>query len=183
MSTAAARLIAAVTAGEADGMFPPVVEPGPDGVLMPSRYLSGPLDAAYLDKLLRQPRLRPLVRMLSDLDDWCDARSREFTAIVAPGLLRSSNAQLFGPLVTEVFTGCMLGEFADLDGFSAIRLAQQQHMLDEFFDRLRRDRQSAWTDDPKFRGRVEELAPVGDETHNGGKRAAGDHERRRPPGL
>ncbi|ADD43052.1 DUF4135 domain-containing protein [Stackebrandtia nassauensis] len=171
MSTAVERLIAAVAAGEADGMFPPVAEPGPDGVLMLSRYPGGPQDAEHLAELLRRPRLDPLVRMLSDLDEWCEARALEYDdAILAPGVLRASNAALFGPLVTEVFTACVLGESADLAEYAATRLEQQQRMLDEFLDRLSRDRLSAWPTDLRFGGGVEELALAGDETHNGGKR-------------
>lgn len=170
MPTAAERLIAAVAAGEADGMFPPFAEPGPDGVLMPTRYPGGPADAELLAGLFRLPRLRPLVTMLSELDDWCVDRARRYDTILAPGLLRPSNASLFGPLVTEVFTGLVLGASAEAADFAAVRSAQQRQLLDEFLTRLRRDRRAAWPAGRGYAGRVEELALAGDETHNGGKR-------------
>ncbi|MFJ9682302.1 DUF6624 domain-containing protein [Streptomyces sp. NPDC101194] len=113
---AAQEIVAAIRSGSADGLFPPILRGTREGVLAPARPLAGENDARLIARALAQPRFTPLLAVLTGLDAWCRAARRRHRSHVAPEVLTVSNAELFGPLVTEVFTGCAVacdGRFAD----------------------------------------------------------------------
>jgi hypothetical protein len=153
------RVVDAVRAGRAGGLFPPVVEPGPDGTLTPHRDLSGPADADAVAGLLTSAAGAPLRAALDDLDRWCARATRRYADVLAPKVLDVTNGALFGPLVAGVLGG---------DGTAAAD--RYRDFLALFLDRLRQDLGSGWPAAPELAGPVVGLLAHGEEAHNGGQR-------------
>lgn len=156
-------LISEVRSGRARGMFPTVVEPGPDGIRIPRRDLSGTADAALLARILRQPEFAPFRTMLSAFDRWCAATA---SPSVAPGVLALTNAELFGPTVCEAFAACATARGADVVTWGEQHLA----FLDLFLRRLEYDLRHGWPAASRWHGPVTGLAAMAEETHNGRQR-------------
>ncbi|MET9662312.1 DUF6624 domain-containing protein [Streptomyces sp. NPDC006510] len=178
---AAREVVEAIRSGTASGLFPPVLRSTPEGVLAPGRPLAGDSDARLIAQILTQPRFAPLLDLLTSLDVWCRGARRRHRSLVAPELLTVGNAELFGPLVAEVFTGCAAAEEENDAGGEAgsdagrerpwtRRGRQYQDFLDLFLRRLRRDLRSSWFDDPALCPPLTGLWAHGAESHNGGQR-------------
>ncbi|MFJ1614494.1 DUF4135 domain-containing protein [Streptomyces sp. NPDC088249] len=188
---AAREVVDAVRSGTAGGLFPPILRNTPEGVLAPARPLAGDSDARLIAQALTQPRFTPLLALLTDLDTWCRAARRRHRSHVAPDVLTVGNAELFGPLITEVFTGCAAapgarpaagpcgdsGSTGTADGERdgrerrwERRGRQYLDFLDLFLRRLRRDLRSSWFDDASLHPPLAELRAHGAESHNGGQR-------------
>ncbi|GAA1908082.1 hypothetical protein GCM10009716_17490 [Streptomyces sodiiphilus] len=167
---ATARLVALVREGSAGRMFPPVLVPGPDGVLAPDRELRGSADADRLAALLATDDFRPLRDALGRLEDWCARTAPRYRSELASGVLTVANPGLFGPLVAELFTVCAAGRPATAHRFAAERTAQCQEFLALFLTRLRRDMDAGAPGGPVLPGPVTALRADGEETHNGGQR-------------
>ncbi|MFD7641904.1 DUF4135 domain-containing protein [Kitasatospora sp. NPDC059795] len=155
------RLMEALAEGRVGRAFPPVVVPGPDGTLAVDRMLGGPSDARALAHALADGRFAPLHEVLRRIEDWSagvevDARQ------VDPKVLRLENADLFGPLLTEVLETCADGRPECAAAFAARRVGQFLGSLMLFLERLARDRPSEHP--------VTGLWASGEETHNGGQR-------------
>ncbi|MEV6283595.1 DUF4135 domain-containing protein [Kribbella sp. NPDC051770] len=158
-------LVSAVRARTAAGLLPPVVTPGPDGLVRASRQLGGRGDAELVAELLDRPSFSNLLQMLVVLTEGCDNLREEFPRTTAPGILRATNGALFGPLVGPVFLGCLSGA---ADRFQPVRRAGAfLAFLREFLQRLEDDAGRLW-----FAARlpVTGLTAHDGETHNGGRR-------------
>ncbi|WP_326769735.1 type 2 lanthipeptide synthetase LanM [Streptomyces sp. NBC_01591] len=178
---AAREIVEAIRSGTASGLFPPVLRSTQEGVLAPGRSLEGDSDARLIAQILTQPRFAPLLALLTSLDVWCRGARRRHRSFVAPELLTVGNAELFGPLVAEVFTGCAAApdtppdpnpnreDNGDEEPWTR-RGRQYQDFLDLFLRRLRRDLRSSWFDDPALCPPLTELRAHGAESHNGGQR-------------
>lgn len=162
------RLLAAVRAGEARHIVPPVVMPGPQGTLAPDRRAGDPARARYLENLLREERGAPLAGLAQRLDAWCARAARSHAATVAPGVLDPANDGLFGPLLAEAVTVCATEpDVADAQKFVAEQADRWESFLDTFLDRLRDDLGSCWPTGSAHRGPVVAVRCQGDETHHG----------------
>jgi uncharacterized protein DUF6624/uncharacterized protein DUF4135 len=170
LPAAAAGLVDAVREHRAGGIFPPIVLPGPEGVLHVERRLGGDADARFVAQMLRQPRFAPLVDLLEDLDHWCRQTARRFRSILAPGVLTSTSAGLFGPLFMEAFLACATRSAASARRFVPEQRADFEAAITLFLERLRRDAGVRWFDDPAFSLPVVGLHTHNAETHNGRQR-------------
>ncbi|MYV93779.1 DUF6624 domain-containing protein [Streptomyces sp. SID1034] len=167
----ARRLLESLAAGGAQGMFPPVVTDGPDGTVVVLRHLSGPAEAAALTEALADPRLAPFLGALDRLDAWCLRAASQWNRLIGPGVLDLTNAQLFGPLSTELLEACLTSaEQQRAADFAVLRVAQYERFLDLFLRRLGRDLTEGLPDVPGIHGLVTAIRAHGDETHNGGGR-------------
>lgn len=97
LSGDALRLARALTADGACGMLPPVLEPGPDGMLIFARQLHGPRHARMLAHALTSARFAPLLDLVTRLDELSAAAASRYASVVAPGVLTAANAGLLGP--------------------------------------------------------------------------------------
>ncbi|MFB7955695.1 DUF4135 domain-containing protein [Streptomyces sp. NPDC056045] len=166
----AGRLIAAVRKGTAGGLFPPVVTDGPEGTVVVDRLLGGPADARMLAHALRDGRFAPLLALLDRLDEWCASAAQRYSQVVATGILEITNAEIFGPVVSEAFVACATGRAHYARDRVAEWAARCEEFLTLFLDRLLRDMNTCWSDDPAHRGPVVGLWTHGEETHNGRQR-------------
>ncbi|MCT9089855.1 type 2 lanthipeptide synthetase LanM [Streptomyces sp. ASQP_92] len=151
-------------------MFPPVVADGPDGTVRIVRHLGGRAEAEALANALTDDRFTPLTTALERLDTWCRRTAPQQSGRVAPGVLDVTNAELFGPLTTELFEACVTRTARRAADFTASRVAQFEQCLDLFLTRLAHDRTSGLPDVPGLDGLVTGVRAQGDETHNGGGR-------------
>ncbi|MGW4796230.1 DUF6624 domain-containing protein [Nonomuraea sp. NPDC004297] len=166
----ARRVIAAVRAGTAGGLFPPVVTAGPEGTVRIDRLLGGVTDADMLAHALQDRRFTPLLTLLARLDGWCASAARRYPAVIAPGVLDITNADVFGPVVSEAFVACATGRPHHARVRVAEWAARCEAFLTLFLDRLLRDMSASWPGAPAFRGPVVGLWAHGEETHNGRQR-------------
>ncbi|WP_189782896.1 DUF6624 domain-containing protein [Streptomyces capitiformicae] len=166
----ARRLIAAVREGTAGGLFPPVVTAGPEGTVTVDRLLGGAADARMLAHALEDRRFAPLLALLDRLDDCCVSAARNYSAVVATGVLDITNAEIFGPVVSEAFVACATGRAHYARDRVAEWAARCEAFLTLFLDRLLRDMNTCWPEDPAYRGPVVGLWVHGEETHNGRQR-------------
>ncbi|MFF9566857.1 DUF4135 domain-containing protein [Streptomyces sp. NPDC014685] len=166
----AQRLIAAVRKGTAGGLFPPVVTAGPEGTVTVDRLLGGAADARILAHALQDRRFAPLLALLDRMDEWCASAAQRYSKIVATGILDITNAEIFGPVVSEAFVACAAGRAHYARGRVAEWAARCEAFLTLFLDRLLRDMNTCWPDNPAFRGPVVGLWAHGEETHNGRQR-------------
>ena len=165
-SAAASKVVEAVRAGIAGRLFPAVMRPTDDGLLVHERFLAGDSDASALAAALASPRFAPLTGLLEALDTWCHRATAQYGVLLAPGLLDVTDGDLFGPLVTEAFTACAAG---------VPYAADEQHarwtaFLDQFLQRLARDVTGPWFDQPSLRTPVTAIEAQDGETHNGRRR-------------
>ncbi|WP_163506611.1 DUF4135 domain-containing protein [Fodinicola acaciae] len=165
---AAGLLVAAVRAGVAGPMFPPVVTDGPDRTVAFQHWLSGESDARALAHSLHTRRFAPLCVALDHLAAWCTVAASTYAPDVPADLLTVTNADLFAPFVREAFVVCAANR-PSVAEFVGLRRAQTETLLDRFLDRLCRDL-PAWPDRPELRWPVTGLWMHGEETHNGGQR-------------
>ncbi|MEU7861622.1 DUF4135 domain-containing protein [Nonomuraea sp. NPDC049141] len=166
----ARRLIGAVREGTAGGLFPPVVTAGPEGTVKLDRLLGGAADARMLAHALADQRFTPLLAMLERLDDWCVRATRQYSTVIAGGVLDVTNADLFGPVVSEAFVACATGRAHYARDRVAEWAERCQAFLTLFLDRLLRDMRVCWPEEPAFQGPVLGLWAHGEETHNGRQR-------------
>ncbi|MFJ6613893.1 DUF4135 domain-containing protein [Streptomyces sp. NPDC091289] len=170
LSPVARRMIAAVRKGEAGGLFPPVVAEGPEGTVAIDRLLGGEADARMIEHALRDRRFAPLLSLWYRLDAWCVSSGQRYSAVVSAGILDITNADIFGPVVSEAFVACAAGR----PHYAHDRVAEWAERCEEFLtlflDRLQRDMDACWPDEPAFRGPVVGLWAHGEETHNGRQR-------------
>ncbi|UUU22841.1 type 2 lanthipeptide synthetase LanM [Streptomyces sp. DSM 40750] len=166
----ARRLIDAVREGTAGGLFPPVVTAGPEGTVTVDRLLGGAADARMLAHALGDRRFAPLLALLDRLDGWCVSAARNYSTVVATGVLDITNAEIFGPVVSEAFVACATGRPHYARDRVAEWAARCEAFLTLFLDRLLRDMNTCWPEDPAFRGPVVGLWAHGEETHNGRQR-------------
>ena len=172
---AARRVVRAVGANRAHGMFPPVLESGPDNTLIFARHLHGQGDARMLAHALTGARFAPLLDLLTRLDSSCAAMASEYASIIEPGVLTITNADLFGPLICETFVACAASA-ADRSvtqfpaQFATQQWATWEAFLRRFLGRLQRDMRCSWPAEPRWRGPVVGLWTHGAETHNGRQR-------------
>ncbi|MCC9706726.1 type 2 lantipeptide synthetase LanM [Streptomyces sp. MNU76] len=162
-SAAARKVVAAVRAGTAGRLFPPVLRLADDGLLVHDRFLAGDSDADVLAAALASPRFAPVVAVLDALDAWCGHATSRHGTLLAPGLLDVTDGALFGPLVAEAFTACAAG---------VPYAADEQHthwttFLDRFLERVSRDVTGPWFDRPALRPPLTGIEAQGGETHNG----------------
>ncbi|MEV0408107.1 DUF6624 domain-containing protein [Actinoallomurus sp. NPDC050550] len=167
LSPAVRRVIAAVRAGTAGGMFPPVARRHPEGVLAIDRHLAGDADARLLTCAFGEARFAPLLGLLDHIDTWCRTAAGRFAAVIAPDVLSVTNAELFGPVVSEAFTACAAARGTDV---VPARWAWFAAFLDLFGDRLESDLRRSWFEEPEFAPPVTALWAHDAETHNGGAR-------------
>jgi len=163
----ARALVEAVRRGQGAGLFPPVVEEGPDGVLLPSRRFSGKDDAARLEDALALPAFQPLLEQVESLGHWCRSLARRHAGLVTRSVLRVSNADLFGALLRESFTLCALTRTATPP--PALRILHDgfRSFLTTFLERLARDVRAGVFRKQGYGGPVVGLWTNPDETHNG----------------
>ncbi|MFJ5924535.1 DUF4135 domain-containing protein [Kitasatospora sp. NPDC092948] len=161
LPSAARRLLTALAEGRAGRAFPPVAVPGPDGTLVVARSLGGPSDARALAHALADARFAPLHEVLRRIGAW-SAQADADERLIDPRLLRPENADLFGPLLTEILEACVDGPPGRAAAFAAQRAGQCLEFLALFLERLARDRPSEHP--------VTGLWANGEETHNGGQR-------------
>ncbi|OEV04684.1 DUF4135 domain-containing protein [Streptomyces oceani] len=166
----ARRVIAAVREGTAGGLFPPVVTDGPEGTLRIDRLLGGAADARTLAHALPDPRFTPLLDLLEQLDAWCDSTAPHYAPVLATEVLDITNADLFGPVVSEAFVACATGRAHYARDRVAEWAARCADFLTLFLDRLLRDMHACWPTDQAFQGPVVALWAHGEETHNGRQR-------------
>ncbi|GAA3739477.1 hypothetical protein GCM10022225_23270 [Plantactinospora mayteni] len=165
------EVLHAVRAGTGGGLFPPVAAPSPDGAsLTATRRLAGEADASWLAAVLVEPRFGPLLALLQRLDRWCRRTAPDYREVLHPELLTVTNADLFGPVVAEMFVACAAGRLTHTRRLVAEEAASYVAFLAAFLRRLRRDIGAGWPDRPEFRGPVVGLQAQGEETHNGRQR-------------
>ncbi|MEU9192564.1 DUF6624 domain-containing protein [Streptomyces hundungensis] len=170
LPSAVGKLLADLAAGGAKGMLPPVVGDGPDGTVRVVRHLEGRAESDALATALSDDRFTPLTAALERLDTWCLRAAEQQRGRVAPGVLDVTNAELFGPVVTELFEACVTRTARRAADFTALRVAQFERCLDLFLARLAHDRPAGLPDVPGLDGPVSGIRAHGDETHNGGGR-------------
>ncbi|MFD3981922.1 DUF4135 domain-containing protein [Streptomyces griseus] len=167
---AARRVIDAVRKGGAGGMFPPVVRAGPEGTVAIDRLLGGETDARMIENALHDRRFAPLLDLWDRLDAWCAGSGTRYSDVVSDGILDITNADIFGPVVSEAFVACAAGR----PHYARDRVAEWavrcEEFLTLFLDRLLRDMNACWPEQPAFRGPVVGLWAHGEETHNGRQR-------------
>ncbi|MFB8219314.1 DUF4135 domain-containing protein [Streptomyces anulatus] len=167
---AARRVIDAVRKGGAGGMFPPVVTAGPEGTVAIDRLLGGETDARMIEHALHDRRFAPLLDLWDRLDAWCAGAGSRYSEVVSVGILDITNADIFGPVVSEAFVACAAGR----PHYARDRVAEWAVRCEEFLalflDRLLRDMNACWPEQPAFRGPVVGLWAHGEETHNGRQR-------------
>lgn len=162
------RLVAAVRAGEARHIVPPVVSPGPQGTLARDRRAGDRARARYLADLFRTERGAPLTGLAQRLDAWCARAARRHAGTVAPGVLDPVNDELFGPLLSEAVTVCeTVPGIADAQVFVGEQADRWESFLGTFLDRLRDDLGTCWPSGSAHRGPVVAVRCEGDETHHG----------------
>ncbi|UBU09015.1 type 2 lantipeptide synthetase LanM [Nonomuraea gerenzanensis] len=166
----ARRLVARVREGTAGGLLPPVVSAGPEGTVALDRLLGGEADARMLAYALADRRFAPLLALLERLDGWCARAARQYAAVLAPGVLEITDAELFGPVVSEAFVACAAGRAHYARDRVAEWARRCEAFLTLFLDRLSRDLRTCWPDEPAFQGPVVGLWAHGEETHNGRQR-------------
>ncbi|MEU6718914.1 DUF4135 domain-containing protein [Nonomuraea sp. NPDC046802] len=166
----ARRMIAAVREGTAGGLFPPVVTAGPEGTVRVDRLLGGAADARMLAHALGDRRFTPLLALLERLDAWCVSATRRYSTVIADGVLDVTNAEVFGPVVSEAFVACATGRAHYARDRVAEWAARCEAFLTLFLDRLLRDMSTCWPENPAFHGPVVGLWTHGEETHNGRQR-------------
>lgn len=157
------KVVEAVRAGTAGGLFPPVLRIADDGLLVHDRFLAGDSDADVLAAALATPRFAPLVGVLDALDAWCRHAAARYGTLLAPGLLDVTDDALFGPLVAEAFTACAAGVPYAADE----QRAHWTTFLDRFLERVSRDVTGPWFDRPALRPPLTGIEAQGGETHNG----------------
>ncbi|GAB3985490.1 hypothetical protein GCM10029978_098460 [Actinoallomurus acanthiterrae] len=167
LSPAVRRVIAAVRAGTAGGMFPPVARRHPEGVLAVDRHLAGDADARLLARAFGEARFAPVLDLLDRIDAWCRPAAGRLAAVIAPDVLSVTNAELFGPVVAEAFTLCAARRGTDV---VPGRWAWFAAFLDLFGERLEGDLRGSWFEEPEFAPPVTALWAHDAETHNGGAR-------------
>lgn len=158
-------MVEAVSRGCGHAFFPPVVRRGPEGALQAARTLRGEEDARLLESLLARPRFRPLGTFLEELDTWCRSTARRYPRLLGRRVLTLTQADLFGPLISEAFTWCAAarGEPADL----RVLLEGFQRFFSLFLVRFARDvragvfRRAGWS------GPLVGVWLNPEETHNG----------------
>ncbi|MER7334174.1 MULTISPECIES: DUF4135 domain-containing protein [unclassified Micromonospora] len=165
------KVVQAVRAGTGGALFPPLAVPSPGGrSLTVTRHLCGAADADRLARALREPRFAPLLDLLDRLDRWCRRAAPGHWTVVAPQVFTVTNAELFGPVVAEMFVACAAGRLRHTRRLAAEESARCVAFLETFLRRLRRDMRSSWPERPEFRGPVVGLHAQGEETHNGRQR-------------
>ncbi|RUP64540.1 hypothetical protein SSPNP10_29650 [Streptomyces sp. NP10] len=167
---AARRMVDAVRKGEAGGMFPPVVAAGPEGTVAVDRLLGGESDARMIEHALRDRRFAPLLELWERLDGWCAHSRQRYSSVISPEILDITNADLFGPVVSEAFVACAAGKPRYAHDRVAEWSVRCEEFLTLFLDRLLRDMNTCWPHEPAFRGPVVGLWTHGEETHNGRQR-------------
>ncbi len=165
-SAAAGKVVEAVREGTAGRLFPAVMRPTDDGLLMHERFLAGDSDAAVLAAAFATPGFAPLTELLDTLDTWCRQATKRYGDLLAPGLLDVTDDGLFGPLVAEAFTACAAGVPYAADE----QCVRWTGFLDEFLGRLARDISGPWFDQPSLRTPVTGIEAQSGETHNGRRR-------------
>ncbi|MGY1495124.1 DUF4135 domain-containing protein [Streptomyces sp. QTS52] len=165
-SAATGKVLEAVRAGTTGRLFPAVMRPTDDGLLVHERFLAGDSDAAVLAAAFATPGFAPLTGLFDALDTWCHRATTRYGELLAPGLLDVTDGDLFGPLVAEVFIACAAG---------VPYAADEQHVrwtdfLDQFLQRLARDVSGPWFDQPSLRTPVTGIEAQSGETHNGRRR-------------
>lgn len=101
-----------------------------------------------------------LVEVFDKLSAGCDRLREEFDGIIDPDILRSTNAELFGALSSELLLLALTGPAA-IQRYRAVRRAEAfLDFLQRFLCRLRSD----------LSGQVVGLTTHDAETHNGGQR-------------
>ncbi|GAB3158198.1 hypothetical protein GCM10027290_60930 [Micromonospora sonneratiae] len=164
-------VVQAICSGNGGALFPPLATPSPGGgPLTVARHLGGPADARWITHALRQPRFVPLLELLDRLGRWCRRAVHSYREVVAPELLAVTNAELFGPVVGEMFVACAAGQLRHSRRLAAEEASRCTQFLDTFLRRLRRDLRSGWPRQPEFRGPVLGIQAQGEETHNGRQR-------------
>ncbi|MFI7329161.1 DUF4135 domain-containing protein [Streptomyces rubiginosohelvolus] len=164
------RIVDAVRKGEAGGMFPPVVAAGPEGTVAVDRLLGGENDARMIEHALRDRRFAPLRKLWERLDGWCAHSRKCYSSVISPEILDITNADLFGPVVSEAFVACAAGKPHYAHDRVAEWAVRCEEFLTLFLDRLLRDMDACWPGEPAFRGPVVGLWAHGEETHNGRQR-------------
>ncbi len=106
LPSSARRVVDAVREGAAGAMFPPVVCAGPEGTVAVDRLLGGEADARMLERALHDGRFSPLLELWERLDDWCAHSAPRYSGVVSAGILDITNADVFGPTVSEAFVAC-----------------------------------------------------------------------------
>ncbi|MET7640723.1 DUF4135 domain-containing protein [Streptomyces sp. NPDC005438] len=176
------RLVAAVRNGMAGELFPPVVTDGPEGTVTVDRSLSGAADADLVARALTDRRFAPLLTLLERLDSWCGTARNTYARVLAPDVLDVTNADLFGPVVSEAFVACATGRPHHTRKRVPEWGERYEAFLTLFLERLRQDlrtvpeavnsssKRTCWPGDPRFTGPVVALWAHGEETHNGRQR-------------
>lgn len=170
LPSVAREVLAAVRAGTAGALFPPVVIAGPERTVALDRYPCGDRDARLIAGALSDPRFAPVLTTLGDVDRWCADTASRYAGTIDPGVLTVTNAGLFGPLISEVFVACAAGERSHTGRFAEQQVARHTAFLDLFLRRLDDDLREGWPDDPHLRGPVRAVRADDGETHNGRQR-------------
>ncbi|MET0403860.1 MAG: DUF4135 domain-containing protein [Cystobacter sp.] len=163
----ARRVVEAVRKGRGDAFFPPVARLGPEGALQAARTLQGEDDARMLALVLARPRFRPLLAFIGSLDDWCRSTARRYPGLLGPRVLSLTHAGLFGPLISEAFTGCALAGERPVEAALRPLLEGFQSAFELFLTRLSRDARAGVFRREGFETPVVELWSHPEETHNG----------------
>ncbi|XTZ17287.1 DUF4135 domain-containing protein [Micromonospora echinospora] len=167
----AQRVVDAVLAGTAGGLFPPVATSSLHRrSLTVTRHLGGADDARWLAAVLGQPRFAPLLRLWDLLDRWCRRTAGNHHDVVVPELFTVTNADLFGPVSAEFFVACAAGRTRHTGKLAGREADRCVRFLDTFLRRLRRDLRSSWPEEKRFAGPVVAVHAHGEETHNGRQR-------------
>ncbi len=163
-----ARVVAAVRAGRASDLFPPIVAPLPEGVLAQSRELVGDEDARFIAYHLTQPGFLPLVELIEALGSWAEKARAGHPKLFSRGVLDVTNAELFGPLLRSAFV-CCAQPSSGARARKAARLLGDgfRNFFELFLKRLTHDTRAGVLRRGGYHGPITQLWANPDETHNG----------------
>lgn len=170
LPTAVVLLIEAVARGEAGGMFPVVAKRVHDEVWLEQRHLAGEAESRFLASVLAHQQFAPLTQLLIAIDAWCHRHRIEYADMVRDGVLRVTNADLFGPLVCDVFSACAAGRNIDLAAYMQVRFDHYAAFLSRFLTRFSCDADILRRSMDSRQIEILGLEAMGLETHNGGNR-------------
>ena len=152
------------------GIFPPIARPAQDDLIVSEEPGLNPARVDALGAVLGHATFRPVVKTIVALDSWCKTMVEKHAERVKPGVLAITNTDLFGPLLSEIFTVCAFTHAARAASRAAHRRRQLTRALEIFLERLDSDMACSWIDEPAFEGPVTGVSACGAETHNGGSR-------------
>ena len=112
LSPAVERLLDAAVVSDAGRCFPVVarIEDYDDGsrLAFEERYL-GPNEALALRAAVEMDAFQPWCHFIDRLSSNCEQWRHRYEGCIAPELLDVTNADVFGPMISEVFTKCAMG--------------------------------------------------------------------------